>query len=406
METFTVGFTEASFDKSPFARLVSDALGTRHHQEILDLNSADALIPDVLSRLDEPLSDASIIPTFLLSRFTRRHVTVALSGDGGDELFAGYDPFVALAPALFYNRFVPDGLHRTARRLVDLLPPSGRNMAIDFKLRRSLAGLSYKQSIWNPVWMGPVEPDAMADLFHAPLAADELYSEAITLWNRDASLDIVDRTLEFFTNFYLQDDILVKVDRAAMMSSLESRAVFLDNDLVAFCQRLPQLLEISPRHAKISLEKGSRRSAAAKDIATAKERVRNSPSEMAAHNSCTPPLSPITGVKINRAASIGGNIGPDVMITVFFFGAGSVYRAPWTRAGFEGVVKWRSGFTPSRPRQRNRIGGSPKDVACSPVSSVGSQFPSTARFSILEPAPVQIFGCSRIWVSVKSPVST
>jgi asparagine synthase (glutamine-hydrolysing) len=87
--------------------------------------------------------------------------------------------------------------------------------------------------------MAPIEPDAMADLFHAPLAVEEVYSEAIRLWEEDARKSLVDRTLEFFTNLYLPDDILMKVDRAAMMNSLESRAVFLDNDLVEFCRRLP-----------------------------------------------------------------------------------------------------------------------------------------------------------------------
>ena len=175
-------------------------------------------IPEVLDRLDEPWVMPRS-PTFLLSRFTRRRVTVALSGDGGDELFAGYDPFAALAPAQLYKSLVPSGWHRRIRRLADLMPLSTRNMSIDFKIRRSLAGLSYAPAMWNPVWLGPVEPDAMADLFHEPLAADELFSEATALWAVIPSR-AHDRVLEFFTNFYLQDDILTKVDRAAMMSSL------------------------------------------------------------------------------------------------------------------------------------------------------------------------------------------
>jgi asparagine synthase (glutamine-hydrolysing) len=255
IETFTIGFTEPSFDESAFAREVAETFGTHHRQDTLDANAARAVIPEVLGRLDEPLGDASIVPTFLLSRFTRRSVTVALSGDGGDELFAGYDPFAALAPARFYQNFVPSGLHRQIRRLADFMPLSTRNMAWDFKVRRSLAGLSYAQSMWNPVWLGPVEPDAIADLFHEPLAADELFSDAVDLWNRNPKHDVVDRTLEFFTNFYLQDDILAKVDRAAMMSSLESRAVFLDNDLVDFCRRLPHQLKYRRGDRKYLLKK-------------------------------------------------------------------------------------------------------------------------------------------------------
>ena len=237
ISTFTVGFTESSFDESKFARNVARLFGTRHYEEKLDIDSARVLISEVLSRLDEPLADPSIIPTYLLSRFTRKYVTVALSGDGGDELFAGYDPFKAIGPARLYQYLVPRGLHRGMRRLVDLLPNSDRNMSLDFKLRRALKGLSYPPEMWNPIWLGPVEPMDMAELFEEPLSAEDLYDEAIALWHGGGSLG--DRTLEFYTNYYLQDDILMKVDRAAMMVSLETRAVLLDNDLVEFCRRLP-----------------------------------------------------------------------------------------------------------------------------------------------------------------------
>jgi asparagine synthase (glutamine-hydrolysing) len=237
LSTFTIGFNEPSFDESGYAQSVAEFFGTKHHCEMLDLDTALMLIPTVLQNLDEPLSDPSIIPTYLLSRYTRRYATVALSGDGGDELFAGYDPFKALAPANLYHAFVPRGLHRGLRRLADLLPISARNMSFDFKVRRTLMGLSYPPAIWNPIWLAPAEPAMIAELFEEPLFAEDLYEEAISLWNGGG--DLGDRTLEFYTNYYLQDDILMKIDRAAMMVSLESRAVFLDNDIVEFCRRLP-----------------------------------------------------------------------------------------------------------------------------------------------------------------------
>jgi len=239
IESFTIGFTEPSFDESDYAWQVARHFGTQHREQMLDLETARDRVPALLGRLDEPLGDASLLPTHLLSEFTRRHVTVALSGDGGDELFAGYDPFKALTPARFYNRLMPRGLHRGLRRLVDLLPVSTANMGLDFKLKRSLAGLSYRPAVWNPVWMAPLEPALMAEIFTVPLPLEELYDEAITLWESGGAADPVDKTLEFFTNLYLTDDILTKTDRAAMMVSLEARAVFLDNDLVEFCRRLP-----------------------------------------------------------------------------------------------------------------------------------------------------------------------
>jgi asparagine synthase (glutamine-hydrolysing) len=239
IKTFTIGFTEPSFDESAAAQQTADFVGSSHAAELLDLAIARQLIPEVERRLDEPLADPSLIPTYLLSRFARRHVTVALSGDGGDELFAGYDPFRALTPAKLYYSLMARPLHRRLRRLTDLLPISTRNMSWDLKLKRALMGLSYPPSLWNPVWTAPIEPDAIKDLFYEPLSIEDIYGDAIALWEEDSRKSTIDKTLEYYTNFYLQDDILAKVDRATMMTSLESRAVFLDNDLVAFCQRLP-----------------------------------------------------------------------------------------------------------------------------------------------------------------------
>ena len=258
IKTFNIGFQEKSFDESTYARQVAEAIGVRHHVEILDLDAARKFVPTVLGHLDEPLGDASILPTSLLSRFTRNHVTVALSGDGGDELFAGYDPFKALRPADIYNCLVPHSLHKMARHLADRLPGSSRNMSMEFKIKRLLMGLSYRRALWNPVWMSMVEPAQMQQLFDNPLAPEELYSEALDAWENSRCDNLVDRTLEFYTRFYLTEDILMKVDRATMQWSLESRAVFLDNDLVAFCQRLPHHFKYRKGETKYLLKKALR----------------------------------------------------------------------------------------------------------------------------------------------------
>jgi len=258
IDTFAIGFHEPSYDESGFARLMADAAGSRHHLEMLSLDDARALVPEVLGRLDEPIADPSVLPTWLLSRFARRSVTVALSGDGGDELFAGYDPFAALRPAEWYRRLVRGPLHRGLRRLADLLPHSSANMSLDFKVRRALRGVSYPPECWNPSWLGPLDPAEIADLFQEKVRAEEVYAEAIAAWREAPSADPVDKTLEFYTRFYLQDNILTKVDQASMMHSLEVRAPFLDNDLVEFVRRLPSRYKIRDGRRKYLLKEALR----------------------------------------------------------------------------------------------------------------------------------------------------
>ena len=244
LQAFTLGFEEPSYDESGWAQLVAEAFGVRHAVERLDLAAARSRIPEVLSRLDEPSGDASVLPTALLARFTRRSVKVALSGDGADELFAGYDTFAALAPARAYKACIPGPLHALLRRGALRLPLSSDNMSLDFKVRRTLQGLGHGASLWNPLWLAPADPEMLSDIFQDPLPPEALYSEALELWDEDGGKSLLDRTLEFYTQLYLQDGILNKSDRATMMSSLESRAVFLDNDIVDFCRRLPGDLKL------------------------------------------------------------------------------------------------------------------------------------------------------------------
>ncbi|MBF0270647.1 MAG: asparagine synthase (glutamine-hydrolyzing) [Magnetococcales bacterium] len=255
LNTFAIGFQEPSFDESAYARQEAQRIGSNHREQILTLDGAKTLIPAVLGRLDEPLGDPSILPTHLLSHFTRQHVTVALGGDGGDELFAGYDPFLALGPGQLYHRLMPGFLHRGLRNLTARLPVSGRNMSLDFKVRRFLAGLSHPMPLWNPTWMAPLAPEEIGELFHQPMDPEELYAEALAVWHDSEVTHPIDKSLEYFTHLYLPDDILTKVDRASMMASLEVRAPFLDNDVVAFAQRLPHALKLRRGVRKYLLKK-------------------------------------------------------------------------------------------------------------------------------------------------------
>ena len=256
LRTFSIGFTDPSFDELPYAREAAAFIGCSHDSEILDLSSARELIPGLLDRLDEPMGDGSLLPTWLLCGFTRRHVTVALGGDGGDELFAGYDPFKALRAADLYARVIPRAIHPAIRLLASRLPVSHANISLDFKIKRTLRGLSYGEALRVPVWMGPLEPKEIDSYFGDHTAQEELFSEAIEAWeSAGEQADHVDRASQFFTRLYLQDDILAKVDRASMLHGLEARSPFLDLEVVDFARKLPHSVKLRNGTTKWILKK-------------------------------------------------------------------------------------------------------------------------------------------------------
>lgn len=255
INTYTIGFREKSFDESAKASQVANFLKVRNQIEYLTEQAMQDSIAAILGRMSEPLGDASLIPACHLAAFARRHVTVALSGDGGDELFGGYDPMAAIRPAALYRRFVPAWLHSLARKLISQIPASDKNMSLEFKVRRMLRGLSWPENIQLPIWMSGLEPDEIAEFFEEPLDAQALYADAEKLFAANPQMNGLEQALMFFTCLYLPDDILVKSDRASMMVSLESRAVFLDNDLVDFCMRLPMRFKYRAGHRKYLLKK-------------------------------------------------------------------------------------------------------------------------------------------------------
>jgi asparagine synthase (glutamine-hydrolysing) len=255
MNTFSIGFEEASFDESAYASRVAGRIGSVHHSDVLSLELAKSLLPHIAARLDEPLGDSSLLPTYLLCQHTRARVTVALGGDGADELFAGYDPFKALRAASFYQRFMPKPVHEAIRLVMSRVPVSHVNMSLDFRLKRTLRGLSQATTLWCPVWMGPLEPKELAELFREPIDVEDVYSEAIEQWDACSQPDLIDRVLQFYTKLYLQDDILTKVDRASMMHSLEVRAPYLDIELVDFVRRIPHRYKYRRGTTKYLLKK-------------------------------------------------------------------------------------------------------------------------------------------------------
>jgi asparagine synthase (glutamine-hydrolysing) len=257
IDAFSIGFSEASYDESPHACRMAGMVGARHHLLTCNLPQARAEVPGLLARLDEPLADSAILPTWMVCRHARRHVTVALSGDGADELFAGYDTFKALGASHLYRRLVPGALHGAVRGLAGMLPKADSDMSLDFKAERWLRGVGFPPQLWNPLWLAALDPAEIGELFGQRIEVEDLYSEVLDRWSASEG-DTVDRCLEFFTAFYLQDDILVKADRAGMLEGLELRSPFLDPEVVEFARRLPNRHKLHRGERKVILKKALR----------------------------------------------------------------------------------------------------------------------------------------------------
>ena len=253
--TFTMGFEDVSFDERSYASSVAKLFNTNHREISLSYENAIMHLPQIIEKLDEPFVDPSVVPTYFVSSFARKYIKVALSGDGADELFAGYDPFSALYPSQVYGKFISPSFHKFIERLVSGFPATTSNMSLEFKIKRTLMGMNYNENMRMPSWMSPAHPEIQLDLLENNYSTEEIYEEAIQLWDDSPGKCIVSRTLDFFTRFYLQDNILLKTDTASMMSSLEARSVFLDNDIVEFCQKLPSNFKFDGVNRKIILKK-------------------------------------------------------------------------------------------------------------------------------------------------------
>jgi asparagine synthase (glutamine-hydrolysing) len=238
VDTFTIGFEDRDgFDERPYARMVAKRHCTEHHEFVVQPKAVD-LVERLVWHHDQPFGDSSAVPTFLLSEVTRDHVTVALSGDGGDEVFGGYERFAA---GLAAERFagLPATVRRALKGAVGLLPARGRAAGLERFAQEADRGLPTAYRAWLSLVKDP-ERAAMLDGKRDDWALDDY--EAI--WQSSRGAHPLDRLIDLNLRTYLPDDLLVKTDRMSMAHGLEVRCPFLDAELIAFASRLPPRLKV------------------------------------------------------------------------------------------------------------------------------------------------------------------
>ncbi|MEJ7863103.1 MAG: asparagine synthase (glutamine-hydrolyzing), partial [Pyrinomonadaceae bacterium] len=258
VKTFSIGFEEDSFDESKFAREVAAHLGTEHYEDKLSVEKAADLISEIGGWLDEPMSDGSLLPTLLLSRFVKKYVTVALGGDGGDEIFAGYPMYYGHRMARVYDsipRFLRSSL---IEPIVNNLPVSTKNLSFDYKAKRFVAASKYDLVTRHHSWFGSFSIDQQNNLLTRDVLANtssNIYRGAKDLLKITDAQNEIEQMQFLDMNFYLAEDILTKVDRASMAVSLEVRAPFLDPRVAEFAAGLPPEYKLKGNKGKYILKK-------------------------------------------------------------------------------------------------------------------------------------------------------
>lgn len=252
LQSFSIGFEDKSFDESFYSDIVAKHIGSKHQHKCFQAKELLDVLPKVLEHMDEPFADPSLLPTSLLSEFTRSSVKVALSGDAADEIFAGYPTYWARKVA----HFIPRASAPVLQAMASPFRVSHKNLSFDFKVKKFASGISYDPDLRHQVWLGGFPLRERQRVLRNPTANVathlSLYEEHMRAGHTDSDWE---RSLWADFRFYLQDNMLVKVDRASMQHGLEVRVPFLDHQLVDYASRLPSRYKYKGRQSKYLLKK-------------------------------------------------------------------------------------------------------------------------------------------------------
>ncbi len=258
LQCFSIGFEEASFDESRYAQQVARSLGIKHHLKVFRAQEMLHMVERLPEILDEPLADPSILPLYLLSQFAAEHMKVVLSGDGGDELFAGYQTYQAHKLVTFYDA-LPGFVKESVKAFAFRLPVSHKYLSLDFKIKQFLKGVGVSSEVRFFLWRGAFSNAERHALLRPEvrleLQNENAYEEIYRYVRKSGLTKELERILYLSMKLYLQDNNLVTVDRASMANGLEVRSPLLDRDVVDFVCRLPMEYKLNGLKTKYILKK-------------------------------------------------------------------------------------------------------------------------------------------------------
>jgi asparagine synthase (glutamine-hydrolysing) len=258
VKTFSIGFEEQDFSELHHARRVAERVGAEHHEFIVRPDAL-AVLPTLVEHYGEPYADSSAIPTYYVARETRKHVTVALNGDGGDECFAGYERYAAMRLAERYRKLPGVLREHVIRQAVGLLPSSELKRSRVRSLKRFLQSASLPPVERYLRWVSVFDPQTKRELYTEEFARETEDADVrrwLAPWFARANgAGVVDASLLTDTMTYLPNDLLVKVDIASMAVSLEARSPFLDHHVIEFAASLPENMKLRRLTTKYILKK-------------------------------------------------------------------------------------------------------------------------------------------------------
>ena len=260
VKTFSIGFDEKEFNELPYARLVAERYATDHHEFIVRPDATE-IFPQLVWHYNEPYADASAIPTYYLSELARRHVTVALNGDAGDENFAGYRRYIRRKPAQRFDR-LPSAVRKTVAGLASLAPAPPRSDSVVYRGRQWLRRLSdtpagrYSRAV--TMFDPELKSEACTPEFLERAGGGAASKLLLDAFHASDAADFVDALLDIDVTYYLSDCLLVKVDIATMAHGLEGRSPMLDHEFMEFAASLPADLKLRGEHTKYIFKRAVR----------------------------------------------------------------------------------------------------------------------------------------------------
>jgi len=263
IHTYSVGFEDSSFNELPYARIVSKQFGTIQHEVVVTPQMVRDLLPQYLRYVDEPYGDGSAIPTYSVCQLAKNDVVVVLSGEGGDEAFAGYETYTAYQASRWFGQ-VPRWLRQCLiQPLVNCLPVSDKKLSLEFKMKRFLSGQDLSPAQAH-LWWRIVLTEAQKYALYTPQVLEQLTCEPserhfLEVFSRSGAKHVLNRLMHIDYTLFLPDDLMVKNDRMSMAHSLEARVPMTDNELTEFMSRVPPHLKLKRFRKKHIMRRAMKR---------------------------------------------------------------------------------------------------------------------------------------------------